>query len=121
MSVKHMNVSDSFRHYEPSVSPNISSLISVENSISMFDSYTAKSLWRCPVNSRDTFISPLIYELAIYKVSVLNSVSGSSFKSVSGRSCDRPPRHRFRLVSLCLKANAEMVSAFPSCLYMLLM
>jgi len=26
-----------------------------------------------------------------------------------GRSCDRPSRHRFFLVSLCLKANAETV------------
>ena len=42
-------------------------------------------------------------------------------KSVSGRSCDRPPRHRFFLVSLCLQANAEMVPQFPSCYYMPLM
>ena len=42
-------------------------------------------------------------------------------KSVSGRSCDRPPRHRFFLVSLCLQANAEIVPKFPSCYYMLLM
>ena len=42
-------------------------------------------------------------------------------KSVSGRFCDRPPRHRFFLVSLCLKANAEMVPKIPSCHYMLLM
>ena len=42
-------------------------------------------------------------------------------KSVSGRSCDRPPRHRVFLVSLCLQANAEMVPEFPSCYYMLLM
>ena len=33
----------------------------------------------------------------------------ASYKSVSGRSCDRPPRHRFFLVSLCLQANSEMV------------
>ena len=42
-------------------------------------------------------------------------------KSVFGRSCDRPPRHRFFLVSLCLKANAEMVPKIPSCHYMFLM
>ena len=42
-------------------------------------------------------------------------------KSVFGMSCDRPPRHRFFLVSLCLKANAEMVPNIPSCHYMLLM
>jgi len=29
--------------------------------------------------------------------------------------------HRFFLVSLCLKANAEMVPKIPSCHYMLLM
>ena len=33
-------------------------------------------------------------------------------KSVSGRSCDRPPRHRFLSVSLCLQANAETVPQF---------
>ena len=42
-------------------------------------------------------------------------------KSVFGRSCDRPPRHRFFLASLCLKANAEMVPKFPSRHYMLFM
>ena len=45
----------------------------------------------------------------------------AGFKSVFGRSCDRPPRHRFFLVSLCLYANAEMVPKIPSCHYMLLM
>ena len=33
----------------------------------------------------------------------------------------QPPRHSFFLVSLCLKANAEMVPKIPSCHYMLLM
>ena len=42
-------------------------------------------------------------------------------KSEFGRSCDRPPRHRFFFVSLCLKADAEMVPKIPSCHYMLLM
>ena len=41
-------------------------------------------------------------------------------KSVSGRSCDRAPRHRFFLVSLCPEANAEMVPKIPSCHYVLL-
>jgi len=45
----------------------------------------------------------------------------AGYKSVSGRSCDRPSRHRFFLVFLGPRANAEMVSAFPSCLYMLFM
>jgi len=31
------------------------------------------------------------------------------------------PRHRFFLVSVCLKANAEMVPKTPSCYCMLLM
>ena len=34
---------------------------------------------------------------------------------------DGPPRHGFFLISLCLKANAEMVPKIPSCPYMLLM
>ena len=45
----------------------------------------------------------------------------AGWKSVSGRSCDQPPRHRFSLVSLSLQANAEMVPQFPSCYYMPLM
>ena len=45
----------------------------------------------------------------------------AGYKSVFGRSCDRPPRHRFFLVSLCLQANAEMVPNAPSCHYMLFM
>ena len=45
----------------------------------------------------------------------------AGYKSVFGRSCDRPPRHRFFLVSPCLKANAEIVPKIPSCHYMLLM
>ena len=42
-------------------------------------------------------------------------------KSVSGRSCDRPPRRRFFSFSLCLQANAQTVPQFPSCYYMPLM
>jgi len=45
----------------------------------------------------------------------------AGYKSVSGRSCDRPHRHRFSLVSLCLQANAETVPKFSSCYYMPLM
>jgi len=45
----------------------------------------------------------------------------AGYKSVFGRSYDRPPRRRFFLVSLCLQANAEMVPTIPSCHYMLLM
>ena len=45
----------------------------------------------------------------------------AGYKSVFGRSCDRPPRHKFFLFPLCLKANAEMVPKIPSCHYMLLM
>jgi hypothetical protein len=42
---------------------------------------------------------------------------------VRTRKVLRPPTstHVFLLVSLCLKANAEMVPNFPSCHYMLLM
>jgi hypothetical protein len=42
-------------------------------------------------------------------------------RALGRRSCDRPPRHRFFLVCLYLKANAEMVPKIPSCHYMLLM
>ena len=45
----------------------------------------------------------------------------AGYKSGFGRSCDRPHRHRFFLVSLCRKANAEMVPNIPSCHYMPLM
>jgi hypothetical protein len=42
-------------------------------------------------------------------------------KSVTGRSCDRPHRHGVFLVSLCLKANAEMVPNTRSYYCVLLM
>ena len=45
----------------------------------------------------------------------------AGYRSILGRSWDRPPWHRFCLVSLCRKANAEMVPKIPSCHYMLLM
>ena len=44
----------------------------------------------------------------------------AGYKSVSGRSCHRPQRHRFFLISLRLKANAEMVPKTPICFCMLL-
>ena len=44
----------------------------------------------------------------------------AGYRSVLGRSCVRPSRHRFFLVSLCPKANAEMVPKIPSCHCMLL-
>jgi len=43
----------------------------------------------------------------------------AGYKSVSERSCYRPSQHRFFLISLGPRANAEMVPAFPSCLHML--
>ena len=45
----------------------------------------------------------------------------AGYNSVSGRSSDRPPRYRLFFVSLCLKANAQMVPKTPSCYCMLLM
>jgi len=44
----------------------------------------------------------------------------AGYKSVFGRSRDRPSRHRFFLISLCVKANVEMVPKIPSCHYILL-
>ena len=49
----------------------------------------------------------------------IENVNGKRFLSpITSLS---PSRHRFFLVSLCLKANAEMVPKIPSCHYMLLM
>ena len=56
-----------------------------------------------------------------FPMCVLFSCRIAGWKSVSGRSCDRPHRHRIFLVSLCLKANAKMVPKTPSCYCMLLM
>jgi hypothetical protein len=55
------------------------------------------------------------------KANVLLRCRTAGYKSVTGRSCDRPPRLRVFLVSMCLKANADMVPKTPSCHYMLLM
>jgi len=42
------------------------------------------------------------------------------FSGIRERICDRPSRHRFSLVSLGPRANAEMVPFYvPSCRYML--
>jgi hypothetical protein len=54
-------------------------------------------------------------------IDVLHRCRAAGYKSVSGSSCDRPPRHRFFLVSLCLIANTEMVPKIPICHYILLM
>jgi hypothetical protein len=50
-------------------------------------------------------------------IAVLTLDAGLLAKVSIGRTCDRPPRHRFFLVSLCLQTNAEMVPKFPSCYY----
>jgi hypothetical protein len=41
--------------------------------------------------------------------------------SASGSSCDRKFRHGFSLVWACTQANAEMVSKFPICYFVLFM
>jgi hypothetical protein len=52
---------------------------------------------------------------AVLNVLKFAQLPGGWLAVSTGRSWDRPPRHRFFfLVSLCLKANAEMVPNFPS-------
>jgi hypothetical protein len=61
----------------------------------------------------------LFYCVCIVVLHATCRIAGN--KSISGRFCDRPPRHRFFLVSLCLKPNAEMLPKTPSWYYMLIM
>jgi len=42
----------------------------------------------------------------------------AGYKSVSGRTRDSPPRHRYFLIYMWLKTNAEMVLKKPSCYWM---
>ena len=67
------------------------------------------------------FLSSYVYLLYCVYCCFYFRCRNAGYKLVFGRSCDRPPRHRFFLVSLCLKANAKMVPKIPSCHYMLLM
>ena len=62
-----------------------------------------------------------IFLLCVYCCLTYFSCWIAGQKSISGRSCDRPPRQRLFLVSLCLKVNAEMVPNTPICYCMLLM
>ena len=64
------------------------------------------------------FVVPYVCLLYYVCIVVLTLDAGLLARS---QSCDRPSRHRFFLVSLCLQANAEMVPKFPSCYYMPLM
>ena len=67
-------------------------------------------------------LSSYVYLLYYMCIAVFTLDAGLLARSqYSGRSCDRPPRHRFFLVSLCLQANAETVPKIPSCHYVLLM
>ena len=59
-----------------------------------------------------------VYFLYYVCIAILTLDAGLLARGLSGRSCDRPPRHRFFSVSLCLQANAQMVPQFPSCYYM---
>ena len=51
-------------------------------------------------------------------ISAFDRTAGLSNRHLNS---NRGLRHRFFLVSLCLKASAEMVPKIPSCHYMLLM
>jgi len=66
-------------------------------------------------------LSSYVYLLYYVCIAVSTLDAGLLARSLLGRSCERPPRHRIFLVSLCLKANVEMVPKIPSCHYMLLM
>ena len=48
------------------------------------------------------FLSSYVYLLYYVRIAVLTLDAGLLAVSLFGRSCDRPPRHRFFLVSLCL-------------------
>jgi hypothetical protein len=88
----------------------------------------------CICGTLCVFVVPYVYLLYYVCIAVLTLDAGLLARSqypegqgvnvhirLSGRSCDRPPRHRFFLVSLCLQATAEMVPKFPSCYYTPLM
>jgi len=63
------------------------------------------------------FVVPYVYLLYYVCTAVLTLDA----VLLAGSSCDRPPRHRFFLVFMCLQANAQMVPKFQSCYYMSLM
>jgi hypothetical protein len=66
-------------------------------------------------------MSPVRYELGSYipEDDILHSRAGRLARSqfASGRSCDRPTRSRFSVVSLVPRANAELVPKFHVALY----
>jgi len=66
------------------------------------------------------FVVPYMYLLYYVCIAVLTLDAGLLARSQYTEG-DRPPRHRFFLVSLYLQVNAEMVPQFPSCYYMPLM
>ena len=76
--------------------------------------------WNKSITSTPSRPVSLIFILILSHPCLSLPISVFFFGFPIGRSCDRPPRHRFFLVSLCLKANAEMVPKIPSCHYMLL-
>ena len=67
------------------------------------------------------YISYAYVLLCMYCCLTYFSCQIAGWKSVSSRSCDHPHQHRFFLVSLRLKTNAEMVPKTPTCYCMLLM
>jgi len=89
----------------------------LERALKLHDTYSA-----CLVKDQSVIYRELKKKLQHWKwCTPYLSKLGFPRYSLFGRSCDRPPRHRFFLVSLCLKANAEMVPKIPSFHYMLLM
>jgi hypothetical protein len=56
--------------------------------------------------------SCVVFLLCVYCCLTYFSCRIVGKKSVSGRSCERPPRHRFFLVSLCLKQTLRWFPTF---------
>jgi hypothetical protein len=66
-------------------------------------------------------LSVAIYICSLHVWWVMNVHCILWYEYYNTLDCDRSPRHRFFLVSLCLKANAEVVPKTPNCYCMLLM
>ena len=64
-----------------------------------WDSYLAEDFSFAPFTDEGYSFSSIMY--------VALTVAGAGYMSPSGRSCDRPSRHRFCLVSLCLRGASR--------------
>ena len=73
-----------------------------------YDSYSKQRLFQCTALTDGVILTetvPVYCEVRQWNITSRCSYfrcRTAGWKSVSGRCCDRPPRHRFFLVSLCL-------------------